>query len=105
MNDWHERQFAASPSGKQWQNVKGRHRTKLVAVEHNTVLQLSTMLVGNGEKFTREVLNHQSCHKVFGIIFLWKYKEDRRFLSGEVLCIDGAVKTKHLLQLGVEESI
>ena len=97
MNDWHERQLAASPSGKQWQNIERRHGSKLVAVEHNAVLQLAAVLIGYREKLPREVLDHQTCHEVFGRVFLRQYKKDRRFLSGEVFGVDGAVKAKHLL--------
>ena len=105
MNDRHERQLAASTRGEQRQDVKGRHCAKLVAVEDNAVLQLAAMLIRHGKKFTREVLNHQTRHKVFGIVFLRKYKENRGFLGGKVFRIDGTVKTKHLLQLGIQKSI
>ena len=59
------------------------------------------MLVGYGKQFPREVLDHQACHKVFGRIFLWQYKKNRGFLGGKMLCVDGAVKAKHLFQLGI----
>ena len=77
IRDRYKRQLAASPSGEQRQNVKGRHRTKFIAVKYHALFQLSFVRVRNGEQLSRQVLDHEARHEVFRRIFLRDDQEDR----------------------------
>ena len=103
LDDRHERQLTASACRKQRQNIKGRHRTKFIAVKYHALFQLSFVRVRNGEQLSRQVLDHEARHEVFRRIFLRDDQEDRTLLGCKKLRIDWTVIAEHLLLLGIDE--
>ena len=68
-------------------------------------MQLPSVFIRHSKQFTAQILNHQARHEVFGGVLLRKNEKDGRLFRSKLLCIDGAVEAKHLLQFRVQKCI
>lgn len=70
LDNGYQCQAARASRTEQGQYIKGRHGAKLITEEDDAVFQLAAVLIRYGEKFTGEVLDHQTRHEVFCSILL-----------------------------------
>ena len=105
LDDRHHSQPTGAACTEQRQDVEGGHGPQLVAEEHNTTRQPSAVFIRHGEQLPCQRLDHQACHEIFGLILLRQDQEDSGLLRRKPLGVHGAVKTQHLLQLGVQKGV
>ena len=106
MDDWNDLQ--ASGTGGAEHHLRGfdlRQRSELIAKEDTAVLELTAVLICNGQDLTVELLNDKGDHEEGVGVFLRHDDKDRRFLAAELLGIDLRIETQELFKLGIQEGI
>ena len=98
----------ASGSGCAEHHFRGfdlRQRSELIAKEDTAVLELTAVLICNGQDLTVELLNDKGNHEEGVGVFLRHNDKDGRLLTAELLGVNLRVEAQKLFQLRVQEGV
>lgn len=82
-----------------------RTRSELIAKEDTAVLELTAVLICNGQDLTVELLNDKGNHEEGVGVFLRHNDKDGRLLTAELLGVNLRVEAQKLFQLRVQEGV
>ncbi|SCI58138.1 Uncharacterised protein [uncultured Blautia sp.] len=105
LDDRYHCQLPGPAGGKEGHDIKRRHGAEFITEEHDAIFQLSFIPVRNGKQFVGKVLDHKGGHEILRAVFLRQDQKDCTPLRCKGLRINGVVKAKHLLHLGIQKRI